>query len=155
MTQGTSCLATLGFETESRWDSPRGALPAHRQGNLAILSPATVKQSPLRQQILDFHRQLSDANACRVMDRRRDGGGNAGQADLADPARAQFVNLFVRIIQEMHFDQRRISVNGHQVVGQVAVDGCAALRIVVCARREPCRFPSPLHLRSDCDPQGD
>src|SRR5438552_2296884 len=29
MTQGSSCLATLGFETESRWDSPRGGSPAH------------------------------------------------------------------------------------------------------------------------------
>jgi len=41
-----SCLATLGFGTESRWDSQRGAPPANRQVNPAILSPATVKQSP-------------------------------------------------------------------------------------------------------------
>jgi hypothetical protein len=29
----------------------------------------------------------------------------------------------------VHVDRRRISVNSHHVVGQVAVDGCAGLQI--------------------------
>jgi hypothetical protein len=32
--------------------------------------------------------QFLHANACGVVDRRRDGGGYAGQADLVDAARA-------------------------------------------------------------------
>jgi hypothetical protein len=36
-----------------------------------------------------------------VVDSRRDSGGYTGQADLADPARAKFVNLFVGEVEEM------------------------------------------------------
>jgi len=40
-----------------------------------------------RQQIFDFYGELADTDAGRVMDGRRDRGGDAGQADLADAAR--------------------------------------------------------------------
>jgi hypothetical protein len=45
--------------------------------------------------VLDLDRQFAHANARRVIGGRGDGGGDAGQADLADPAGAKFVDLFV------------------------------------------------------------
>ena len=66
----------------------------------------------------------------RVVDRRRDRGGDAGQADLADPACAKFVDLLVGEVEEMHLDRRHVGVDRHHVVGQIAVDRRAVLRIV-------------------------
>jgi hypothetical protein len=43
----------------------------------------------LGQQVLDLHRELPYANARRVVHRRRNGGREAGEADLADAARSR------------------------------------------------------------------
>ena len=58
------------------------------------------------------------------------GGRESGQADLADPARAELVDLLVRVIEEVHVDRRHVGVDRHDVVGQVAVDRRAVLRVV-------------------------
>jgi hypothetical protein len=67
--------------------------------------------------VLDLHRQFAHPNARRVMDRIRDGGGDAGEADLADPTNAQFVDLFVGEVTEMHLELWNIGVYRHVVVG--------------------------------------
>jgi hypothetical protein len=58
------------------------------------------------EEVLDLDRQFAHAHAGGVAGRRGDGGGDAGEADLADPAGAEFVDLLVRIIEEMHVDRR-------------------------------------------------
>src|ERR1700694_429106 len=83
-----------------------------------------------RQQILDLHRQFPHANTCCVVDCSRDSGGDAGQANLAYPACAKFVKLFVGEVEEMDVDRRRVGVYRHHVVGQITVDRRAVLRIV-------------------------
>lgn len=75
------------------------------------------------QQILDLYRQLADANAGRVMHCRGDRSRYACQTNLPDPARANFVELLVRIIEEVHFDRRCVGIDGHDVVSQIAVEG--------------------------------
>src|SRR6267142_3874681 len=60
-----------------------------------------------------------------------DGGGNAGQANLADAARAELVDFLVGEVDEMHVDGRVVGVDRHDVVGQIAVDRCAVLRVVM------------------------
>src|SRR5258706_1313817 len=80
--------------------------------------------------MLNLHREFSHANACGMVDRRSDGSGDSGQADLADPARANFVDLLVGKVQEVHLDRWRVSVDCHNIVGQVAVDRRAGLGIV-------------------------
>src|SRR5438552_1359776 len=40
MTQGSSCLATLGFETESRWDSRMGLNTEMRRANNKVVDDA-------------------------------------------------------------------------------------------------------------------
>src|SRR5947208_1308416 len=63
-----------------------------------------MERNTSRQQILDLHRQFPHANSCCVMDRGGDAGGDAGQADFADAAGAEFVNLLVGEVEEMHVD---------------------------------------------------
>ena len=83
------------------------------------------------EQVLDLDRQFAHAHAGGVIGRGGDGGGDAGQADLADPAGAEFVDLLVGVIEEMHVDRRDVSVHRHHVVGEVAVDGRAVPRVVM------------------------
>jgi len=45
-----------------------------------------------------------------VVDRRRDSGGDAGQANLADPSCAKFVNFFVGEVEEMDVDRWCVGV---------------------------------------------
>src|SRR5262245_39236019 len=59
-----------------------------------------------------------------------DGGGNTGEPDLADPASAELVDFFIRIVEKVYVNRRRVRVYSHHVIGQVAVDWCAALWIV-------------------------
>src|SRR5207253_5856974 len=63
-------------------------------------------------------------------------GATPGQADLADPTRTKFVNLFVWIIEEVHVDRRRVGVHCHDVVSQITVDRRAALLIVGCVLKK-------------------
>ena len=58
--------------------------------------------------MLDFYRQFSHANAGGVMDRRRDGSSHAGQADLADAACPNFVNLCVGVLEEVPMSKATI-----------------------------------------------
>jgi hypothetical protein len=39
-----------------------------------------------------------------------DGGGNPGEPDLSDPARAQFINLFIWIVEAPMFQRARLKV---------------------------------------------
>jgi hypothetical protein len=49
----------------------------------------TVAGAPsLREQILNLDRQFTHTDTCRMVHRRGHGGGEAGEADLADPPRA-------------------------------------------------------------------
>jgi hypothetical protein len=102
--------------------------------NLAISSAYTSMRrdegNTSRQQILDLYGQFPHANAGCVVDRRRDRSGDTGQADLADAACANFVNLLVGIIQKVYLDGWRVGVNRHDVVSQTAIDRCAVLWIV-------------------------
>src|SRR5260370_16898982 len=56
--------------------------------------------------------------------------GNSGETNFADAASTQFVDLRVRIIEEMYVNGGRVGVHRHQVVGQAAIDGSAVLRVV-------------------------
>src|SRR5262245_56729133 len=100
----------------------------------AISSPYTYRRreegnaSP--QQILDFHRQLPHANAGCVVDSVCDGCGKPGHTDLSDPACANLVDFFVRVIEEVHLDRWRVGIYRYDVVRETAIDGCAVLRIV-------------------------
>src|SRR5207302_527942 len=82
------------------------------------------------QQILDLHRQFAHTHAGRMVDARSDGGGYPSESDLADPARAKCIDLFVGEVEEMHVKLRHVCVNSHDVVGEVAVNRRAVLRIV-------------------------
>src|SRR6476646_2603821 len=83
------------------------------------------------QQILDFNRQLPHAHTRRVVGRCGDRSRDSGEADLADAARTYGVELKVRIIEEMHFELWHVGVYCHHVVGQVAVDRRAVLRVIM------------------------
>jgi len=90
----------------------------------------------------NFDWQFPHANAGSMVDRRCDLGRDTGQADLADSARTKFVDLFVWIIEEMHFNRRSVSIHRHDVVGQITVD--SARRSAdrrTCALTAPYRFP--------------
>jgi hypothetical protein len=82
------------------------------------------------QQVLDPYRQFAHANARCVVDPGRDGGRDAGQADLADAASAKFIDFFIGEVEEMHVDRRNVGVDRHHVVRQVTVDRRAALQVV-------------------------
>src|SRR6266436_3243406 len=71
-----------------------------------------------------------------MVNRGRDRGRYTSEPDLADPARTELIDLFVRIVEEVHVDRRRVRIYGHYVVGQVAVDGRATLRVVSCVLKE-------------------
>ena len=71
--------------------------------------------------------------------------GNSGETNFADAASTQFVDLRVRIIEEMYVNGRRVGVYRHQVVGQAAVDRSAALRVIRRVLEE--RHANPHH---DC-----
>ena len=45
------------------------------------------------------------------------------QANLADPAGANWIKYFVRVIEEMHVELWDVCVHRHNVVGQIAVYG--------------------------------
>ena len=54
----------------------------------------------------------------------------SADAELADPACAKFVHLFVGEVDETDVDGRHVGVYHHHVVGQITVDRRAVLRIV-------------------------
>src|SRR5882672_2532904 len=87
--------------------------------------------SSLGQQIFDPDWQLANTNAGGMMDGGCDRGGDAGQANFTDSPRSEGVELLVGEIQEVDFDCRSVGVHGDDIVGQVAVDGRAILRVVV------------------------
>src|SRR5262245_44014074 len=64
------------------------------------------------------------------MDSICDGCSNPGQTDLSDPACADFVDLFVGVLEEGHVDWRRVGIYRDDVVRETAVDGRTVLRIV-------------------------
>ena len=106
-----------------------------------------VIQRNSHQQVFDLHWQFTNTNARCVVDRRGDRSGNAGQADLADPARTKFVDLFVGVIEEMHLDRRRVGIHCHDVVRQITVDRRTILRIVsgVLQQRHADSHHDPAH----------
>src|SRR5438876_11969206 len=81
-----------------------------------------LSASSTSKQLFDRDRQFAHAHAGGVMGRRRDRGSNAGQADLADAPRSDFVDLFIRIIQKVDVDRWGVGVDRDDVIGQVAVD---------------------------------
>src|SRR5262245_24473679 len=64
------------------------------------------------------------------MHRGGDSSGYSRQADLADSAGAELVDFLVRVVEEMYIDRWRVGVYRHDVVGEIAVDRCAGLRVV-------------------------
>jgi len=85
--------------------------------------------------VLDLDRQFTHAHAGGVVGRGGDGGGDTGQADLADPTGAEFVDLLVEIVGEMPADGGT-SVHRHNVNGEVAADRRAVLRVVMGVLQE-------------------
>src|SRR5689334_22547273 len=83
------------------------------------------------QQVFDSDWQLPNTNAGGMMDSSRDRGGNTSQTDFANTARAKGVKFKVGKVEEMDFDGRRVGIYGNHIVGQVAIDGRAVLRIVM------------------------
>ena len=65
-----------------------------------------------------------------MIDARGDRGSDTGESDLADAARPKFVDFFIGKINEMHLELWHIGVHRHNVVGQIAVDRRAVLRVV-------------------------
>src|SRR6185369_2808052 len=65
-----------------------------------------------------------------------DCGGDAREADLADPASAELVDLFVRKVEKVDVDWRRVEVHCHDVISEVAVDRRAVLRIVTALLKQ-------------------
>src|SRR6185295_19070029 len=84
----------------------------------------------------DLHRQFADTNAGRVVHCVRNRRRNPGEPDLADPTSAEFVDLFIGIVEEVYVNRRRIRVYSHYVVCQIAVDGRATLRVVSSMLKE-------------------
>ena len=78
---------------------------------------------PLRQQVLDLDRQLAHADTGRVVDGRRHRGGKAREADLADAARAELVDLPVGKVEEVDAKSLRISVPTRWSLTQHAASG--------------------------------
>ena len=70
-------------EEECSSENPRLASRWRSQIDLLQRFQA-LSQHSRGQQVLDLHRQFAHANARGVINRRRDGSGYSGQADLAD-----------------------------------------------------------------------
>src|SRR4051812_36486180 len=66
-----------------------------------------------------------------MVDSSSDRCGNPGQADFADTARAKGVKFKVGEVEEVDFDGWRVGIYRNHIVGQVAIDGRAVLRIVM------------------------
>ena len=59
-----------------------------------------------------------------------DCGSDTSQPDFSYPARAKLINLPIGVVEEVHVDRWRVGVHRHHVIGEVAIDGRAVLRIV-------------------------
>src|SRR6185503_1056294 len=59
-----------------------------------------------------------------------DRGCHTSEPDLADPARTELIDLFIGIVEEVDVNRRRVCINRHYVIGEIAVDGCSVLWIV-------------------------
>jgi hypothetical protein len=68
---------------------------------------------------------VADADGGGVVDGVRDGGGGAGDADLADAAGAERVELGVGDVEAGDVEGADVAVDGDVVVGEVFVDGAA------------------------------
>src|SRR6478609_8698516 len=88
------------------------------------------KRQGLSQKILNLHRQFPHANTGGMVDSIRDRGGNSGQTNLTYSARADLVEFFVRVVEEMHVDCRSIRIHSNYVVCHTAINRGAVLRIV-------------------------
>src|ERR1700761_91843 len=84
-----------------------------------------------RQQILDMYWQIAHTDAGSVVDSVGDSRGDAGQAYFANAAYTHSVEFRIRIVEEDDVELRRVSVAGHDVVGQIAVDRHAVALVVI------------------------
>src|SRR5215469_7676399 len=66
----------------------------------------------------------------RMANSSRDSRGYSGKADLTDSACAEFVDLLIRIIEEVYVYGRCIWVHCHEVISQFAIDGCAPFGVI-------------------------
>src|SRR5438132_8099513 len=119
----TRCSRAFSPKSTSCWTKPSGSLRIS-------MPPMRISRRGCSEQFVERDRQFPHANTRGVVHRSGNGGGHAGQADLADAARAKFINLFVGEVEEMHVDRGHVGVHGHYIVGEVTVDRRAALRIV-------------------------
>src|SRR6185437_4374279 len=71
----------------------------------------------------------ADADAGGVVDGVGDGGWHAGDADLADAAGAEWIELRVRDIEDGDVKSADVGVDGDVIVGEVAVGGAAGDRV--------------------------
>jgi len=81
-----------------------------------------------------------------VVDRISNRRGDTHQPDLTDSASSEFVDLLIRIVQEVDFDFGGVGVHRYKIVRQAAIDRCAVLGIVVRVREK--RHPYPHHHRA-------
>src|SRR5207237_898980 len=73
-------------------------------------------------QYVELDRQAADTPAGRVEDRVGDRGGDAGDADLADAARPDRVEVAIILVAEADVDLADVGVHRHVVLGEVGVD---------------------------------
>src|SRR3954469_17019129 len=76
-------------------------------------------------QVVQLYRQVADALAGGMEDCVGDGGRNAGDADLADAARAGGIELTIVFLAEADVDEADVGVHRHVVLREVGVDDAA------------------------------
>src|SRR6185369_1648264 len=93
------------------WASTRACCAGVSTGNISSgeePGKGVDMVTPLHQQVFYLHWQFANTNAGRMVngtgDRRRD----PGEPDLADPTSAEFVDLFIGIVEEVDVNRRRV-----------------------------------------------
>src|SRR5262245_53121131 len=65
------------------------------------------------------------------MDGRRNGSGNTGQANLTNAPGSERVEFEVGEVEEVNFDGWHVGVHRDYIVGEVAVERCTILGVVM------------------------
>src|SRR5262249_27705642 len=89
-----------------------------------------------------------------VINRRGDCRCDSGETDFSDPACTERIEVCIRIVEENDIELRGIRVGCDHVICEVAIDGCAAVLLVV-SRVLKQSHANPYHNRSlDLVPAG-
>src|ERR1700677_1056103 len=111
-------------------DRVGGAIDLKSQLHESLCNVGLWKRQGPRQQVFDPHRQVAYADTGGMIDGIGDGRCYAGQSNFSHTAHAERIQFVVRMVKEGYVDVRRIRVDGHDVVGEIVVDGRAAAAVV-------------------------